>query len=192
MKPRTKQRRVVYRGRVFRVEQDLVTMPNGRDVTMDVVRHRGSVVLVPQPSPGTVILIRQYRHVIGRWIWELPAGTLEPGEAPTRAARRECEEEIGWTPKRLRRLGTFYPTPGFCDERMIYFHCSELVRPRTTVAIDPDEQITPRTFTLKDVWALAAKGRIVDTKTILGLVLLGDSRRRPVLSKTRRRTITSA
>jgi ADP-ribose pyrophosphatase len=74
-----KRRQIIYEGRVFRIERDVVKLPHGRSVAMEVVRHRGSVVLVPQPSPGRVILIRQYRYVIGRWIWELPAGSLEPG-----------------------------------------------------------------------------------------------------------------
>ncbi len=72
-------------------------MPNGREVTLDLVRHRGSVVMIPQPSRRQVILIRQYRYAIRQWIWELPAGSLEPGEAPRAAARRECREEIGLT-----------------------------------------------------------------------------------------------
>ena len=91
MTPRLIRKSRVFNGKVFRVEQHLVHLANGRDVSMEVVRHRGSVVLVPEPMPGSVILIRQYRYVIGRWIWELPAGSLEVGEAPRHAARRECE-----------------------------------------------------------------------------------------------------
>src|SRR5436853_7530929 len=124
-RPRMLQHKVVYTGRVFHVEQDLVRLPNGRDVQMDVVRHRGSVVLIPQPEPGTMILIRQYRYVIGQWIWELPAGSIEPGEAPRACARRECEEEIGLTPRKLERLARYYPTPGFCDEVMLFYRCTE-------------------------------------------------------------------
>ena len=85
--PRRVRSTRIYSGRVFRVERDLVRLGNGRTVPMDIVRHRGSVVLVPQPSPRRLILVRQFRYVIGRWIWELPAGSLEPGETPARAAR---------------------------------------------------------------------------------------------------------
>jgi len=165
-------RSVVYDGRIFRVERDRVRLPHGRTATMEVVRHRGSVVLVPQPSDDRIVLIRQYRYVIGCAIWELPAGSLEPGEAPAHAAKRECEEEIGLRPGRLTRLGVFYPTPGFCDERMIFFRCERLVRPRRAPARDPDEQIEPRTVTLATAWEYVARGEIVDMKTILGLVLL--------------------
>jgi ADP-ribose pyrophosphatase len=170
-------RTVPYDGRIFRVERDVVTLPHGRRATMEVVRHRGSVVLVPQPALDRVVLIRQYRYVINRWIWELPAGSLEPGEAPARAARRECEEEIGLTPTRLRRLGTFYPTPGFCDEKMIFYRCDGLRTPRVTPARDEDEQIEPRTFTLRAAWRLVERGRIIDMKTILGLVLIEKAAR---------------
>ena len=171
-KPKRLSTRAVFRGRVFTVVRDRVRLPNGRKVLQDVVRHRASVVLVPQPSPREVILIRQYRHAIGRWIWELPAGSLDPDEAPRPAARRECEEEIGWTPRRLTRLGACYPTPGFCDELMIFYRCTDLVRPTGPVARDPDEVIEPRVFTLAAARRLVASGRVRDMKTIVGLAMI--------------------
>jgi ADP-ribose pyrophosphatase len=164
--------RTVYKGRVFTVDRDDVRLPNGRVVAMDIVRHRGSVVLVPQPDPDHVILIRQFRYVIGRWIWELPAGSLDPGEAPGKAARRECAEEIGWTPRRIRKLARFYPTPGFCDELMTFYHCTDLVKPRGHVALDPDEQIEPRVFTMSEASRMVASGDVIDMKTVLGLQLV--------------------
>jgi ADP-ribose pyrophosphatase len=163
---------IVYTGRVFTVEQDDVVLPNGMTTTMDVVRHRGSVVLIPQPKPGSVILIRQFRYVIDRWIWELPAGTLEPDERLDRAARRECEEEIGLRPSRVTRLGGYYPTPGFCDEQMVFYLCRGLVRPAHPAEGDADEQIEPRTFTMRQAWSLVRRGEIVDLKTVLGLAML--------------------
>ncbi len=175
--PRRTRRRVVFSGPIFRVERDTVTLPNGRSKHMDIVRHRGSVVLLPQPAPGQVILIRQYRYVIGKWIWELPAGSLERGESPTAGARRECAEEIGLVPGRVRRVGVFYPTPGFCDERMIFFRCSALRRPGRPRAGDEDEQIEPRAMTLARAWRLVVQGEIIDMKTVLGLVLLMQSGR---------------
>jgi ADP-ribose pyrophosphatase len=168
----TSRRETIYQGRVFRVERDRVTLPSGRAVTLDIVRHRGSVVLLPETKRGSVVLIRQYRHVLGRWIWELPAGTLEPGEAPARAARRECEEEIGLRPGRVERLGVYYPTPGFCDERMIFYACRDLTTPRRRAAPDADEQIEPRTFSMREAWSLVARGEVVDMKTTLGLAML--------------------
>lgn len=169
---RSRGPRTVYTGRVFRVEHEVVTLPHGATVAMDIVRHRGSVVLVPQPSRQRVILIRQYRHVLRRRIWELPAGTLEPGETPRRAARRECEEETGWRPRRVVRLGEYYATPGFCDERMIFYGCYDLVRPARPATGDEDEAIEPRVFTLREARGLIETGAIVDMKTVVGIGLL--------------------
>ena len=170
--PRRIAGRTVFRGRVFCVERDRVRMTTGRTIVQDVVRHARSVVLVPQPAPGQVILIRQYRYAIRAWLWELPAGTLDPGESPAHAARRECEEEIGFTPRRLTRIGECYPTPGFCDELMIFYRCARLVRPERPVARDPDELIEPRVFTIAAARRLVARSRVWDMKTVVGLGMM--------------------
>jgi ADP-ribose pyrophosphatase len=167
---------LAFRGPIFDVTREAVRLASGHRTVYDVVRHRGSVVLVPQPSSDSVILIRQFRWAIGRWIWELPAGSLEPGERPDRAARRECAEEIGLRPARLERLGAFYPTPGFCDERMIFYRCTGLTRPPRPVTGDIDEQIEPRTFRLSELRRLIRSGDIVDMKTICGYWLVSGRR----------------
>ena len=167
-------RRVIHTGRIVRLEVDRVTVPSGHTVDMEIVRHPGSVVLLPVPAPGSIILIRQYRYAIDRWIWELPAGSLKPGEDPAAAAARECEEEIGLVPGRVTRLRGYFPTPGFCDEEMIYCRCEDLRPPAadSTVRKDEDEDIEPRTFTIDEARALVASGEIVDLKTLAGLALL--------------------
>lgn len=166
--------RLIYAGRIFRVEVDQVTLPTGHALGMEVVRHPGSVVLIPMPAPGQVILIRQYRYVLDRYIWELPAGSLKAGEDPDLAAGRECEEEIGLVPGRLERLQAFHPTPGYCDEVMIFYRCTDLGPPRedSTAKQDEDEDIEPRTFTVEEARALIASGEIVDLKTVAGLSLI--------------------
>ncbi len=164
---------ITFTGRVFRVERQQVQLPNGRTTTIEAVRHRGSVVILAQPTPDTVIVIRQYRPVIGRWIWELPAGSLDAGEAPDAAVVRECEEEIGWTPRDVTLLGSWYPTPGFCDEVMHFYRCRDLVKPAGIVHQDEDEQIEPSTVTLTELAAMIADGRVVDMKTIVGLTIVG-------------------
>jgi ADP-ribose pyrophosphatase len=174
--PRVLRRTVPFAGPIFRVDRETVRLPSGHVKAMDIVRHRGSVVLVPRPSRDRVILIRQYRHAIRRWIWELPAGSLEPGERPAAAARRECGEEIGLVPGRLKRLGTFYPTPGFCDERMMFFECAALRRPATPLVGDEDEQIVPRIVSIAHAWKLVDRGQIIDMKTVLGLLLIESER----------------
>lgn len=174
-----RERREIYKGRIFRVEVDRVTLPSGHTLDMEVVRHGGSVVLLALPSPGHIVLVRQYRYTLDRWIWELPAGGLEPGEAPADAAVRECEEEIGMVPHRVTRVGGFYPTPGFCDEEMVYFRCEGLQPPAagSTVSKDEDEQIEPRVFSLAEARALIASGEVVDLKTVAGLSLLAESQK---------------
>lgn len=166
---------VIFTGRVLTLEREDVLLPGGQTTTMEIVRHRGSVVLIPMPAPDRVILIRQYRHAIGAWIWELPAGTLEVGEDPEVGAKRECEEEIGLTPGRVRRLGAWYPTPGFCDELMTFYVCDELGPPSGNAHADEDEQIEPREFTFDEARALVASGQVRDMKTVFGLAAVGVS-----------------
>ena len=172
VRPRRLTRRVVYDGRIIRTELDRVRLPNGRRATLEVVRHRGSVVLTPQPSRDRIVLVRQFRYVIGKWIWELPAGSMEPGERPKAAAKRECEEEIGLSPNNVRLLTSLYPSPGFCDEIMHFYHCSELGPPSHPVHQDVDEELEVRVFTLKEARRLERAGRIIDMKTVIGLRLV--------------------
>lgn len=167
---------VKFEGRVIRVETEVVTLPNGRTTLIEAVRHRGSVVMLATPTPDAVILIRQYRPVIGRWIFELPAGSLDPGESPEVAAVRECEEEIGYTPQRVTHLASWYPTPGFCDELMHFYRCESLVAPIGPVHQDEDEQIEPVVVSLDELAAMIADGRVVDIKTVVGLSLLRPGR----------------
>jgi ADP-ribose pyrophosphatase len=162
----------LFDGKVFDVDRDRVRMPNGREVTLDIVRHPRSVVLLPVPEPGQIVLIRQYRYPVNRWLWELPAGSVDPGEEPEAAARRECHEEIGQLPDTIVRLAAFYPTPGYCDEEMYFFRLSGLSTPTTAAALDEDEDIEPRTFTLRDARDMVRRGEIVDMKTVVGLTLL--------------------
>jgi len=162
---------VLFEGRVIRIERERVTLPNGNSTVIEAVRHRGSVVMIATPAPGQLILIRQYRPVIGQWIWELPAGSLDAGESPETAVVRDCEEEIGLTPKSVKLLGSWYPTPGFCDEIMHFYLCEQLVTPEGPVEKDDDEQIEPATVSLAEVRAMIADGRVMDMKTVVGVSL---------------------
>ena len=139
---------------------------------MEVVRHRGSVVLVPMPDPARIVLVRQYRYAVGRCLLELPAGGIEPGELPDAAAKRECEEEIGRQAELVKCLGTLYPTPGFCDEAMTFFLLSGLKVSETPAVRDPDEFLDPVVVTIDDLRRRIATGEVVDMKTIAGLALL--------------------
>jgi ADP-ribose pyrophosphatase len=161
-----------FTGRVFAIDRDRVRMANGRVVTLDVVRHPKSVVLVAVPEPGRVILVRQYRYAVNRDLWELPAGSVDEGETPEHAASRECHEEVGLVPSTIVRLSALYPTPGYCDEEMVYFRLAGLERPREQAAVDEDEDIDVATFELREAREMIRRGEIVDMKTIVGLALI--------------------
>ena len=162
----------VFKGKVFSVDRDTVKMPNGRTVTVDVVRHSKSVVIVPVPEPGKVILIRQYRYAVNAFLWELPAGSVDEGETPEAAARRECHEEIGLVPTTVVRLSAMLPTPGYCDEEMVFFRVSGLEQPGEAAHVDEDEDIEARTFDLRDAREMVRRGEITDMKTLVGLTLI--------------------
>ena len=165
---------IVYQGRVFSVEVDRIRFPNGGEHEVAAVRHSPSVALIPMKDEDQVILIRQFRPVIGRELRELPAGTADPGESPEAAAVRECEEEIGLVPGKIERLGGFFSAPGFCDEELIFFRVTELQAPPPDSPHEPDddEDIRPDVFTIAEAKAMAARGEIIDLKTAYGLTLL--------------------
>ena len=113
-----RQTQKMFQGPVFSVTRDQVQLPSGHSTVRDVVRHGGSVAVVPIVEPDKVLLIKQYRFAVGEHIWEIPAGTIEDGESPEECARRELEEETGYKETSLAGAGSFYTTPGFCDETM--------------------------------------------------------------------------
>jgi len=164
----------VYKGRVFSVEAGRMKFPNRQEHQVEVVRHRPSVVLIPMPDPGHVILVRQYRPSIARDTWELPAGSLNENETADQAALRECEEEIGLVPREIIRLRGLFPAPGFCDEELIFYRASGLEPPSpdSTHKADDDEDIEVRTFEIEAAREMVAQEEIVDLKTAYGLTLL--------------------
>ena len=167
-------RTTIHKGRIFELDIDVVKLPTGHIVDMEIVRHPGSVVLLPIPEPGKIILIRQYRYTIDKWIWELPAGSLKPKEDPDQAAARECEEEIGLAPGKVTRLRGYYPTPGFCDEQLIFFRVSDLRTPAPDSSHKPDddENIKPQSVTIAEARAMVQRGEIIDLKTAYALTLI--------------------
>ena len=165
---------IVFTSRVFTVEVLQRRFPNGREHEVTIVRHRPSVVIVPMRDDGRIILIRQYRASLDRMMWEIPAGSVDDGESPDAAAARECEEEIGLRPGKVRRIRGLYPTPGFCDEELIFYVVSELAPPPADSPYRPDadEVIEPRPMTVEEARAMVASGEIIDLKTAYGLTLI--------------------
>lgn len=172
--------RKVFDGRVFSVTVESITLPRGDRLEAEIVRHPGSVVLVPVTDRGEIVLVRQYRPAIGRPAWELPAGSLNRGETPESAAVRECHEETGLIPTTVVPLGAFFPTPGYCDEEMHFYRAAGLRRPGPddpAAAQDGEEDIEARPFSRDAIHAMIASGEIIDLKTVAGMTLIEDRAR---------------
>jgi ADP-ribose pyrophosphatase len=165
--------RRAYSGRVISLDVDTVRFPNGTRGELEIVRHPGASAVVPflnDPlgSDPQVLLLRQYRYAAGGYLYELPAGRLEPGEEPIACAARELREETGCTAARLERLITVFTTPGFTDERIHVFMATGLVRGES--ATERDEFIEVVTRSLAQCLQMVANGEIQDAKTALGLL----------------------
>ncbi len=161
-------RKILYQGKVFSLRRDTVIEPGNVRAERDIILHPGSVVVLPIFQDGRVLLIRQYRHTVGDFLWELVAGRKEPKESPVAAARRELIEETGYTAKRFRKLLHVIPTPGFVNEWMWIFAAEGLVE--GAAQPEEDEKITPRIFTLKQIDTMIQRGTLRDAKSICGLL----------------------
>jgi ADP-ribose pyrophosphatase len=160
----------VFDGHLISVYSGKKRLRSGKRSYFEEVKHPGAALVVPFTG-GRVIMIRQLRPVVGGYLWELPAGTLEPGETPYACAKRETVEETGFTPGRLKKLGVIYTTPGFCDEK-IHIYSAECAG-REIARKDEDEVIREELFTPSRVRKLFSSGKIVDAKTISALSLAG-------------------
>jgi ADP-ribose pyrophosphatase len=166
-KARLLSSRTVYRGPVFWVTTDHVQEPGGVRVRRDLIHHSGSVVVLAVDDAGSaprVLLERQYRHAAGDYLWELPAGRIDPGEQALQAAKRELLEETGYTAKHWRRILKFYATPGFVAETMSVFLATALQAGEAQP--EEDEVIYKRLVPLKAAVSMIVKGTIHDAKTI--------------------------
>jgi ADP-ribose pyrophosphatase len=161
------EHRVAYEGRLLRLEVDRVAEPGGVQALREVVRHPGSAVVLPLTPEGRLVLVRQYRYAVGGFLWEAPAGHIEPGELPVQAACRELVEETGYYPNRLEKLLEFYPAPGFTDELMHLFFAGELEQKGPSP--EADEKIEVKAFTLEEAQDMVASKKIRDAKTLVGL-----------------------
>jgi ADP-ribose pyrophosphatase len=169
MAVKVNHRTPVHRGRVFLLVKENVTLDNGRTTDLEFVEHPGAAAIVPLTAAGEVVLIRQYRHAIGGYIWEIPAGTLNAGEPPLDCARRELIEEAGFSAADWQALGEITPVPGYSNERIHIFLASDL-RPAQQ-DLDPDEVIAVHRFSLTEAVAMIGRGEIQDAKSICGLLL---------------------
>jgi len=161
--------REAYKCRLFSVTEDeAIDLKTGFKIKRAVVRHRGSAVMMAVDEKKRILLVRQYRLPAGKYLWELPAGSVDPGEKPLQTARRELIEETGYRARTWRKLSSFFPSPGFVAERMTIFLATDLTA-GTATPMD-DERIETRWFTRREVAGMIGAGKIEDAKTIVGFL----------------------
>jgi ADP-ribose diphosphatase len=171
--------RRVHTGKIITLDTDTVRFPDGSVGEMDMIRHPGASAIVPFVSDATgddpqLLLIRQYRYAADQYLYEIPAGRLDPGEDPRDCARRELREETGCTARVIDSLFTMYTTPGFTDERIHLFMATGLERGET--AHEVDEFMTIETVTLSHALRMIQEGEIKDAKTALGILFAAGFR----------------
>jgi ADP-ribose pyrophosphatase len=166
--PELLSREEVFGGRLISVMRDTVR-EGEKTYLREVVRHPGGAAAVPFFEDGSVAFVSQYRHPARKYVLELPAGKLDPGERPAETAARELEEELGLVAGRLEQLSEFYTTPGFCEERLWVFLATELRE--TALRREEDEIIEVVRMPFARALDMAARGEFEDAKTIIGLLL---------------------
>jgi ADP-ribose pyrophosphatase len=165
--------RRVYSGRIINLDIDTMRFPNGSTGELEMIRHQGAAAVVPFLGDPTgddpqILLLKQYRYAAEEFLYEIPAGRLDPGEEPLDCARRELMEETGCAAERIEHLYTFYTTPGFTDEKIHAFMAVGLTRGQSRH--ETDEFITVETMTLSHALGLIEKGEIKDSKTALAIL----------------------
>lgn len=160
---------ILYQGRAIALRLDKLRTPSGRTVKYEIIDHHGSVSLVPVDEQGRIYFVRQYRHAAGMEMLELPAGSLEEGEAPEACAAREIREETGMAAGSLKEIGGFYLAPGYSTEYMHVFLATNLSR--NPLMADADEFLSVETMTIAEALKLAESGQLSDSKSLAALLL---------------------
>lgn len=164
------RRETLFQGMIT-LRRDRVLLPGGRETERTVVEHPGAAAVVALDPEGRLVMVLQYRYPIGSELLEIPAGKLDPGEAPRDCAMRELAEETGFMAASLIPLGTMYTTPGFCDEQIHLFWASGLSPAGAGHALDPDELLKVELLAPPVALKMAGEGRISDAKTVCGILM---------------------
>jgi ADP-ribose pyrophosphatase len=175
-KEKTLNSRSIFQGRAFNVREDIVINASGEETTREIVEHAECVAVVPVDSNGDILLVRQYRKAVEKDLLEIPAGGIDPGEDPETAVKRELQEEIGCLPGRVKRLGGYYSSPGFCTEYLYLFLADDLRASQLYAEDTPGIQtvrVKPR-----QILRLIRSGEICDSKSVAGLLYYLDYRKR--------------
>lgn len=167
--------REVYRCSVFSVTEEEARDPGGFQIRRSIVRHKGSAVMMAVDEKNRVLLVRQFRLPAEGYLWELPAGRLDEGETPLKAAKRELIEETGYRARKWEKLVSYWPSPGYVGEKMTLFLATELTSGEA--APMDDERIECRWFGKKELRDLIGAGKIQDGKTVIGFLMWADRRR---------------
>lgn len=173
----------VLRNKLFTVVDEIAADPSGFEIHRCIVRHPGSAVMMAVDDRERVLLVRQYRLPAERDLWELPAGRIDPGETPLRAAKRELREETGYSARNWTKLVTFWASPGYIDEKMNLFLATDLKEGEQEPM--EDERIEIRWFTRKELKEAALSGKIMDAKTLIGYFFWLESRKASKTGLTR-------
>jgi len=162
--------KLVYDGRLLKVREDTVRLPDGMTARREYIRHPGAVIMIPLLDDRTVLLERQYRYALGRHFYELPAGKIEPGEDPLATAKRELIEECGYRAESWRHLATLHPCVGYSDERIEFYLARGLIH--VGHSLDDGEFLEVVPLALTETLDWIKTGRITDIKTVAGLAWL--------------------
>ena len=161
------QRQILRRGRVFDFTLENVTLDNGVQLEMEIIRHPGAAAIIALTDDRQIIMLKQYRHAAGEALWEIPAGTVEPGEDTFSCAQRELAEETGYSARQWEPLGCVIPVPGYSDEKIDLYMAKRLVSARQN--LDADEIITVHAIPLQRVVSMIDQGKINDAKTVVAV-----------------------
>jgi ADP-ribose pyrophosphatase len=162
-------RTTLHRGRAFNLIRENVTLDNGVTTDMEFVTHPGATAIIPMLNESRVLLLKQYRHSLRKYIWEIPAGTLDPQESIMNCAKRELIEETGYSADQWQKLAEITPVPGYSDERIHIYLATELQPAEQN--LDKDEIINVHEFDYREAIEMIKTGQIQDAKSIAGLYL---------------------
>lgn len=176
IKEKTLSSQTIYEGRAVKLRVDTVQLATGRQTTREIVEHANCVVIVAIDADGKVLLVNQFREAVGKDLLEIPAGSIDPGEAPEAAVSREMQEETGYLPRKVERLGGFYAAPGFCTEYHHLYLATDLVP--SQLHAEDTESIKLVRVPLEQIAHLIATDTICDGKSIAGLLTYLHIKRR--------------
>lgn len=159
---------LIYKGKIITVKTKKIKFPDNHTSLYEFVLHKKAVAIVPIVDNNRIMLVKQYRPVIDKKIWELPAGIIDKNETPFQAAKRELEEETGMKAGKIKKMGTFYSSPGFTDELTTIFAAMDLKKAEQK--LDRDEDIIVKTFKIDKLLKMIKEKKLMDSKTVLGVL----------------------